>query len=256
MMDHLDEELMQALLDGELEGEAASAARAHLDACDACRESYEELCAGSQLFASAGALLDRPSPRQVIAFPPSSRTIRRHRRFALAIPRAAVLLFGFAVAASATIPGSPVRGWIETRLGSNDDPLSVERREGIETPFSAEPSATEMGVGIAPIDGRLRIVVTGAAPGLTIRALLTDARTGGAFSSGEATSTRFRGGGGLVEVFDAAGEELRVEIPRAAIVASLEVDGRTYVMKDGDQLRLITSGSDRLASEVAFQIEP
>ncbi len=249
MIEHLDEGTLQALLDGELE-EGEVSARAHLSECVACRAEYESLRGASVSVAGAFSLLDRSPPVRVLRIAPPSTAIRRPHRFVAALPRAAVLVLGFAVAGSATIPGSPVRTWIESRFeapGTDSEAIAVASE--------VAPAAAERGVGTAPLDGRLRIVVTDARPGLPVLVQLTSAPVGGAFSVGAPETTRFRSANGVIEVLQAGGEELRVEIPASAVEAALEVNGRTVVVKDGERLLLI-EGTDQAAAEneVSFLI--
>lgn len=109
-----------AWLDGELpSGPAAELAR-HLETCESCVSLRRDLEAASASLAAAVRTAD-VAPRR-----PTVAAVRRralYRRLA-PVAAAAVLVVVFAGAASALVPGSPLRAWIE-RL-SDDGPVSGE----------------------------------------------------------------------------------------------------------------------------------
>jgi hypothetical protein len=191
--------------------------------------------------------------------PPTRTATMASSRWGLAtLSRAAVLVLSVAAAASATVPGSPVRNWITGRFGAGATPAPVASApvESFGGATLATPMAAEMGVRVAPSGGRVRIVLTRPSPGLPIRATLTDSPRGWVTGVGEAASMRFQTGTGSVEVLDASADELRIEIPRSVADASVVIDGRTYVVKDIDQLRLITGREDTVAPEISFEVQP
>jgi Putative zinc-finger len=259
MMAHPDEGALQALLDGELDLDEMLRVETHAAACDDCGIQLNELRVASATLSTALALLDRgsvaePLPAATLSPPPSTR--RPPVWGAAPLRRAAVLLLTFAAAASATIPGSPIRRWIGERLAPR--PVAVVAEPEIEQPVPtlAVGAPPESGVSIQPAAGRLRFLLSGATPELQVRVLLTDSPRGGVFAIGDGSSARFRTAQGTIEVFDAGGGEIRVEIPRSVQSASLVVDGRSYLVKDGDQLRLEVPARDSSAAELLFQIDP
>ena len=111
MTSHLDEGMLLAYADGELSPGEREEVREHLEDCTACTTELEGLRSAAGALTGALGLLDRPAPATVS--PEQLRWRARRpapaRRGWAALPRAAVLVLGFAAAASATIPGSPVR---------------------------------------------------------------------------------------------------------------------------------------------------
>jgi hypothetical protein len=216
---HLDDGLLEALLDGELRGPAVAEARRHVDACSQCRGELEHLRRDGALLDDALRSLDHPAPRIPLAgIATRARQRRRPRRWAAAI---ALLLVTAGTAYA--LPGSPVRRWIDQLVGR------PARNE-------ATPAPDVAGVAVAP--GRHFSVVFTAprAPGsLTIT--LTDSA---------AISVRRRGG---QATFNAELERLRIEtgtratdfevaIPRDAVWVEVVVEGRRVFLKDG--ARVIT----------------
>src|SRR5690606_30227745 len=158
----------------------------------------------------------------------------RTRRSGWGLARAATLVFGFAAAASATIPGSPVRGWLGGLLSPEPELAAVSAPEAARAP-AAEPmaasveAAAEAGISVLPEQGEVRSVPRDASPELTIRAVLVDHPRAGVWASGEAASARFGSGAGRIEVEGAGPGELRIELPRAAYDAIVVVNGTPYL---------------------------
>ncbi len=252
MMEHIDEGILQALLDGELNDTDGGGFLSHLKWCATCQAEYEGLQRASAAVSGAFGLLDDTRPVSVVSSRPPSMVGNRRRRYAAALPRAAMLLFGFAAVGSASLPGSPVRAWIEARL---EAPAVAAPEASISAASEPAPALAERGIGTSPHDGRLRVVVTGASEGLPVRIRFTPDLFGGAFSIGDTETTRFRSAGGLIEVFDAVGDELRVEIPASAVEATVEVNGRTVLLKEGDRLQLIGDTADVPAGdEILYRV--
>jgi anti-sigma factor RsiW len=253
---HLGEGALQALLDGELSDFEGSQVRRHLAGCDACASSYEQMKEANAALTAALALLETPGR----ARPPLVRPGKAARAWGRsALPRAAaVLLVGFAAAASATIPGSPVREWLAARVEPPTLAVAVpdERSVQAEATALAVETAAEWGVSVEPAAGRVRVVLTDPSPELQVRALLASGSSAGVFATGDQAGTRFSTGAGTIEVIGAGAGEMRIEIPRSARSASIEVDGRTYLVKEGDQLRLAIDPSSRADAEIVFRVQP
>ncbi len=247
MIDHLTEGTLQALLDGELDVGEAESARRHLAGCVTCESEYGVLRDGSLVFATALSELD-----VAVRGPVRSSAPRVPRRLSFirgALQRAAILVLGF-TAAAAAMPGSPIRAWFVETLDRAGD-IVLEERAAVVAPPGVEP--VRSGVSVSPDEGRLRIVIVRPDPDLRIRATIIESPRGGAYATGEAASARFATGLGLVEVIDARGGELLLEIPADASSATVELDGRLYLTKDGDQLRLLVASGDTSGAEVRFQ---
>lgn len=254
-MEHLDDGALQAFLDGELAADEATAAQDHLAACQLCSATFESVRDASHQVAAALALLDREARPGRIGLTPPSITRRRWRWGGVAVPKAAILLIAFGAVASATIPGSPVRHWLATRLEAPAPPIALDERTaspaGVESTLAASP---ESGVSVEPVDGQLRILLTRPDPELLVRARIVDSVRGGAYGIGGTAAARFSTAAGTVEVIDAPAGELRIEIPRRATSASMIVDGRLYVIKEGERLRRAGAPATDAQAELVFRI--
>jgi hypothetical protein len=240
----LGEGTLQALLDGALPPGERPAAEAHLAACGECAAAARELRAVNERAAALLARGDVPAP---VAQAQMSLRARRARQThwgdaRRALLRAAVLVLGLASVAAAAVPGSPVRAWIEeTVLPAKKETLPPGAgRAPVPPPRAEAPAPAPTGVSIRPDAGAVRVVLTGASPRLRVTARLVDGDHAGVLARGRAASgARFRTAPGRIEVVDAGAGEIEVEIPRAARSATVEVNGRVLVAKDGDSLRVL-----------------
>lgn len=257
-MMHPDEGKLQALLDDELDASERSDLERHVQECESCTTELATLRAVSAVFAHAVSLLDGPV-RTVPLRPPSLRSGRPPRWSRMALPRAAVLVFGFAAAASAAMPGSPIRSWLETLGGPPAQTTAVTsgQRAGdtsAEPVLAAPARAPESGVSVAPADGAVRVIVTRASPELRVRAILTDSDRAWAIATGDAAGARFETAAGRIEIIGAGAGELRIELPRALGRATVEVDGVPYLSKEGERLNLAVPAEDSAGAEVTFRV--
>ncbi|MGQ0815407.1 MAG: anti-sigma factor family protein [Gemmatimonadota bacterium] len=232
MMAHIDEGTLQAYLDDEVGARADI--EAHLSACGTCAAELERLRSASRLFASVFHNADVQAPA-LPAFAAVRRAhiqpIARPRVPRMPLTRAALLLFGFAAVASATIPGSPVRGWLAGALrgvgGLPDQPEPA----AIVTDSPASAGAVEEGsdaaaLSIEPVAGRIRIILTNVSPETNVRVRLIDGGRALVETSGEASRARFRTGPGRIELIGVGKGEVVVEIPAAVTDALVAADGK------------------------------
>lgn len=276
-MSHPAEGTIQALLDGELPRAERAEVERHLQACAACRARADGLLGAAARLSAALRPLDRPAPTER-ALAAVSR--QRWRRWVgvdagQVLRRAAVLVLGVAGVASATVPGSPVRGWVAELLDAvqvssapaGDSTAAAAARTGAgradsaaapgeSAPAAAPVAESAAGVSVLPELGRVRVVLTRPSPDLRIRVRLSDDSYSDVRATGRASGARFRTGPGRVEVSGAGAGEVEVVLPRAARSAVVEVDGRPYFRKDGDGIRLLAPASDSSGSEVVFTVRP
>ena len=255
MMTHIDEGRLQALIDGELRLDDRHRVERHLAACDGCRAELEGLRSLSVRFSAAMAEL--PGPRRdrehAVGWPTRSRSATLRA----ILPRAAVLLLFVGAAASATIPGSPVRRW----LGMEEAPAAVAGAQATRSVQEAPAAPTEVeafesGVSVDAADGSVEIVLRGAGGDLRVRAMLVDGTRAGVYAAGEAASSRFLTGAGRIEVLNARAGELRIELPRDVAVATVVVNGREYLRKQDGRLDLRVGEPDGAADGIEFSVQP
>lgn len=250
---HMDQGVLQALADGELDPADGRRVEAHLAECAACREEMDSLHQAALALTGALRVLDHPiagAPRFRV---PAARTVTRNADWA-SLPRAAMLVLGLGLAgaASAAVPGSPVRAWVESLIGGRETPLPAAVAEAPAPERAME--APEAGVSIVPENGSVRIALDEVAPGVVVTATLADGARAGVFASGPAADARFTTGRGRIEVVGAAAGALRVEIPRDARSATLTLNGRVYVVKEGDRLRVDAPDAETTGTEVTFRV--
>lgn len=243
-MTHLAEGTLQAYLDDEISGRDRAAAAEHLLVCGECRSELDGLKRANQRLSAALADLDVPTPAGV-----SPRAVRARARVGSPLLRAAVMVLLVAAAASATVPGSPVREWIAQAVRPADTAPEPVPAAPIEEPVPERPASP---AGIAVPGLRDVDVVVSGLQGATIRLVPTDG-TGVAVSArGGERDPLFRMAAGRIEVVGGAGGELVVEVPRTRTSMRLVVDGRRYAETVDGELRVIVP-ADRDGDAVVWR---
>ena len=247
MTEHLTPGTLQALLDGELSDEQRSAAAEHLSACDRCRAARASLERDSALFSGAAALLEETPSLSPVGAGAAGRVTRWTRA---ALLRAAILIIGFAGVAAAVVPGSPLGSWVR----------EVGRQlVGEPAALPPEPSVdVDMGDGAAisllPNDGALRVTITGFSAQTTVRVRIVEGAQGYVSVRGTAEDPRFVTAPGRIEVTGQGDGEIWIDLPKSAVEASVEVDGRSIILKEGDQLRMVRPATDSLFGDILFRV--
>lgn len=241
-MSHAAEGLLQAYMDGEVTGAAAAELDRHLVACAECEAELRRMRAASSLFHGAVAAIEPAAEAQSAqqAYWRARAAAGRRRTFgAAALARAAGVLLVLAGGVLAVVPGSPLRRAGERLLGREEAPAAAPvSAPAVEAP--AAPAEAEMpGITLVPSEGRVQLRVWAASPEATIRVNLVDGVRVSVQAGGDAAGdVSFRSGPGRVEVMNLRNADVSIQIPRSLPFASLEVDGRQWLFKDGDQLRL------------------
>jgi hypothetical protein len=257
-MTHLGEGTLQALLDGELDPGPRAQADAHLAACRECAGQLAEMRGLNARTSALLGLVEAAPP--VLAAQAEFARRRRGGTGALAqarraLPRAAVLVLAVAgAAAAAVVPGSPVRQWVERVAVQPREPEPALPAPPVPAPVVEETAApAPKAISILPVDGHVRIAVTGSSPELRVRARLSDAPQAQVTVTGAAVSARFRMGPGRIEIMGAGPGELVVDLPAGADAAFVEVDGRVLAAKEGGTLRSLAPRVAGTAQEPVFR---
>lgn len=251
-MTHPSEGQLQALMDGEVPQEDRVTLESHLRACAPCRQRLAALEAASVGFSRAVRSLDVPAPTEL-----AHRRFRRQRRrrafTGTPLRWAAILVVGTAATLSATLPGSPVRAWL---TGADQDDGTVEERvEVARNAGEAGDISFDAGVSVEP-RGDMRVVFVASPEGLRVRVRLHDGPRVNVLAGGAAESARFRTGSDRIEVAGGGPGEVRVDVPRGVPRFTLEVDGRVYLSKAGDDLRFPGPAADTIGPEIVFEVQP
>jgi len=264
-MGHADSGTLMAYLDGELPGREQSVVESHLDGCGPCTAELDDLRGMSFEFSTAVALVDGPVPmlraRANIASRVRTGTASASlRRVPADLLKAAAVVLLLAGAASAAIPGSPLRRLVESIVEETSalihpqvQPTVVEAPEPVMAtpPAAAEQHSSGQSLGVSPSLGRARVSIQGAVAGasITVRLVDTNVVQVTAVSSDE---TRFESGAGFIDVYDNASGVI-IEVPRSVASMTVEVDGSSYFVKDGARTRLLGPGSETGPGEFVFQ---
>lgn len=241
-MSHFTEGVLQAYLDEEVVADARAQVSAHVSGCADCAVRLQELRGASASFATAMAALDREPIAQATLAELRLRAEQRSWRDRLRTARwpwtrAAIVVLS--VAAVAAAPGSPVRGWLVGAWAAITPEPAVPVATVKESPTPERVPDTPTGFQIAPASGRVRIMLQGQPDGTTVHVVLVDAEKASIEASTVGDSPRHRKGSGWFELVGGGTGDIRISLPRSLTSATVEVDGRVFVSKQGDQLRYL-----------------
>lgn len=277
-MNHLSEGQLQAYLDGEVEGAAARSLAAHLEACAVCTATLDELRAAAVRTSHALAWLDRPASTaaaiqpgiaalaaeratEVVGANGDARvtSIDAHRPWRrparVGFLKAAMLALLVTGAAAAAIPGSPVQRWLIgawTQL-TGPEPVVVEEPEVPETVEPAPAPAELASISIEPIDGRLTVLLDGAAPGQSIRVVLVDEPTATVETDATA-ATRFSTGPSRIQATGLGRGSVNVLLPRSLAYARVVADGQLLLEKEGSAVHTQGDVVEQSDNVIVFRI--
>lgn len=257
-MIHATEGVLQALVDDELPATDRFRLERHLEECPACATELHALRAASAELSAAIQSIDRPAPvdaayREFVRHRPKSSRWGPELRHSL--QRAAILVLAVAGVASATIPGSPIRQWVGELLEGNTSeatgPIAAQPEAAPVAIAASESSPT--GVSVLPANGQVTVALESPVPELEVRVRLSDREFAEVQVTGAAAAARFRTSPGRIEVAGAEAGEIRIGLPRSARTAVVQINGKVFLYKEGDQLRLLTPAADSAGAEVVFR---
>jgi hypothetical protein len=237
-MTHIEDGILRAYLDEELDAERQKGTTSHLATCDVCTTRLDHVQQTGATVSRRLALLDAPAPVRA-AWPAVERRIKQaHRRRASPLARAAglVLLLGGG-AAAALLPGSPLR-----RADVNEVPVVAG---------SATPEApTEAGIRPQASMDRVRFVVE--APTGTEVVVELVPHTSGLFAD---PSSSFSSAGEEIRAVVTEGP-IRVEMSTRIADIRLEINGRDVVgVQSGQVVRAPTAAQRSLDPiQVRFRV--
>ena len=255
--DHPPDGTLQAYLDGELADTPHAEVERHLIRCGRCRAELQLLRSAADQLSAALTASDVPAPIKPPAFAVAQPSRKLAPSGARHLLRAAALVLAVAgVAAAAAIPGSPLRDWLLRKDDGAATPAPAPPVEPVLVPAveATRPESPPSGVSILPAEGEVRVILQNPDSGLRVRARLVDATRAEVVLVGEAAGARFRTGPGRIEVSDAGAGEIRIDLPLRLDVGSVEIDGRPYLVKEDEQLRVLAPSGDSVGAEVTFRV--
>ena len=258
-MNHATDGLLQAYHDGELDSPALAELRDHLAACALCTQELDELRRVNRTVTGALALVDMPAPMLqtragIASAVRRSSTLGGVRRIAFgSLARAAMLLVALAGVLSAMIPDTPLRRALEAVFGRSEEPAPAPQPIEVAPAVEETPASFANEVYIAPVDGRVRVLVHGAS-NVDVVVMLVDADKAAVQTAAPGREVRFRSANGRIEVSGLATGTLRIEVPRGVANATIEFDGQVYVYKQDNTLQLTGPAGSTSGEEVSFRI--
>lgn len=245
-MTHLDEGRVQAFLDGELSTHERAAAAEHMLECASCRRLHDDLRRASALFSQALTDIDVPAP----ADRPVPGLAATARWGMASLARAAVLVLLLAAAASAAVPGSPVRSWVEQAIGLGAPAEEPAQEQVVEAPGpiadDKEPSAdaaAPVALSVTPRAGRVQVELS-AMEGTAIRVRSTTAQRLSLSVSGADRDPSFQVREGAIGARGAVGGELLIEVPESLAAGQILRDGQVLARVRNGRLDIRVPGHE------------
>lgn len=272
MIPHPGFHRLKAFADEELTAARRGRIAAHLAHCTQCRNTVASI---RELKAAVREVTASPVPEgawakvrarramgEQIILPASDVASPRRRapfsvQAARTLRRAAVLVVGVAGVASATIPGSPVREWLSeiwqqsTEANADDAALPIAispASTGVEPPTA--------GMSVQPVDGEVRITLESPDSAARIRIRISGSDQVMVRTRGGAAGALFRTGPGWIGIVGAGPGEIRIDLPRSTHRATLLVNGTPYLVKDGEQIRVLAPRADTVGAEFILGVRP
>lgn len=261
-MTHVSQGTLLAFIDGELEAAERQGVDRHLEECARCASELERLRTAADELSTLLHELDAPLPFERAR---SEARKRAQRVGGRRTPgegaggrwlRAAGVVLALSGVASAALPGSPVRGWAGDAWRTAAERLGVA---GQAAPDSAsgtrdEASPAASGVAVHPVDGRAVVLLRRLPAGSRIRVRLGQGPQVRVSAMGRADGVRYGTAPGRIELDGAGVAAVTIVLPRGITRAEVVVDGRPYLRKRGDDLRLLQPPADSGEAELLFRV--
>jgi hypothetical protein len=255
MIAHVSLDHLRAFTEGRLTARQQRRIAARLARCPRCRESVTWIRDVRRLAQEATAVAAPEGAwARIVERVEAGETTGHHARHRRTAVRAAVLMLAFAGAASAAVPGSPVRSWLDSVISAPEAMDSPEPETGpgpasYDDPDEAEPTVSLI---VPLVDGAAEIVIDGAGARLRIRARTAEGEQMAVSARGQAASARFRSGPGRLTIFETTGGEIVLSLPHSARRVTLDVNGRRYLTQEGGQIHVLTPQADSLGADTVL----
>ena len=154
-----------------------------------------------------------------------------------------------AAVAAATIPGSPLKKWLDRNTGAEAVTPPVVAPRTVEQP--PELATTFI---VTPVDEL--VIISFLNPQEMTRVHVEFVETSEVYvrARGEAANASFRSSEGKLTVAQANGGDVHVAIPRSLAHVRVEVNGTAYFIKRNGQVRVLAPAADTAGSEYVLPI--
>jgi len=254
-MSHFTEGVLQAYLDDEVAADARAQVDARVGGCGACATRLQELRELNDTFSNAISAVDVPVLTAAAIAEVRTRAARQTWREKYAVStrtlaRAAMLVLGLTAVAVAAVPGSPINKWLQHTWQTL---TQAEPAAPPEVAPAPQPAAPPTGMRLEAADGRIRIMLRSPAADTRIHVVLIDGNRALIETTGNAAAKRTSTGSGWLELTGTGAGDLRISLPREVPHATIEIDGRLYLTKEGDEVRYLGATADTSGAELIFK---
>jgi hypothetical protein len=263
MVMHPGMQRLQAYSAGELSGAPRRRTATHVARCHRCRSTMEWMddirgvareevtLPAADGWAKIAARVDAKEavllPVEPVGAPHSGHTASRALRVALL-----TLMLGGAAAAA--IPGT----WLRDRIEGLLDPWQAEPEPGDAPAGNGAPAAPVAPVTlfIEPSGGAVVIALERPHAAVRIHVQLVDTRELEMRAQDGAAGATFRSSPGRLDIIDAGSGSVMIALPRSIANVRIIVDGRTYLIKDRGQVRVLAPTADTIGTEYILPVTP
>ena len=256
MMFHPALHRLRAFASDELEATARTNAARHLAGCQRCRdqiswiESVQSSLQSAPVFAAPETSWTRIRSRidrgDVVLLPAGDAELQTASVRSRAVT-AALLILVLASGAGALLVKRDA--WIDWFIPESNDPIQAP---GVVSPtlppVTPAPLPITTQLSIAPAQGRLSVSIAAPNALLRVRVRIGDQADLDVEAAGDAGQGRFRTGPGRLIIEQPGAGDLLLTLPRAAEHVVVMIDGRTVLVKERSEVRLLvpadTSGPE------------
>jgi hypothetical protein len=262
MVTHPGMDRLQALDEGELTGEQRRTTADHVAACERCREAVEWI---ADVRRTAREEVPPPSDRawemiaarvaaqDAVLLPVEPVPAPARVRSAAPLVRAAMLILLLAAGAAAAMPGGWLRSAVESivpGLGRTDEGVTGDGQEAAVTPAPLPPVV----LYVAPAAGALHVTLERPHHAVRIHVQLIDAPELEVRALDGAAGATFRTSPGRLDIVGAEAGAVMLGVPVSLGRVRIDVDGRTLLLKERGQIRILAPGVDTVGSEYILPV--
>jgi hypothetical protein len=262
MVMHPGMDRLQAFDEGELSAVQRRSTAEHIAACERCRDTIEWIAdvraaAREEVPPPADRAWDmiaaRVAAQDAVLLPVDTAGPQRTAPGAAPLLRAAMLLLLLAVGAAAAMPGGWLRSVVESivpGLGEAEQGMTGAGGVDVAPPAAAAPAV----LFVEPAGGALHITLERPHQAVRIHVRLSGAQDLEVRALEGAAGATFRTSAGRLDIVEAGPGSVMLNVPASLGRVRIDVDGRTFLLKENGQLRILAPSADTVGSEYILPV--
>jgi hypothetical protein len=263
MVMHPGMDRLQALGTGELDRDEHRRTAEHVATCPRCRETAEWI-AGVRAVAreevaapSPGAwdmIAARVAAQDAVLLPmePAAPAVRT--RASAPWLKAAVLVLLLAAGAAGAMPGGWLRSAVESLTGHSAGPDAISPGVGAGADGVSATPVPPVVLFVEPAAGGVHVTLERPNDAVRIHVQLIDSAELEVRALDGAAGATFRTSPGRLDIVGAAAGSVMLGVPVGLARIRIDVDGRTLLLKENGQLRVLAPGVDTVGAEYILPV--